>query len=442
MRQLLQIRLFLSLIPQSTRAVDQNTKMIDEMKKLQRSTSLYLLLLAAVVAMTIGGCLSTPERLQPSGLNSSFSFNPNLPFADYIKHYRSVIEKTRRDLDQHDRQRVIAANQPFELIPDRNSFPRSSTGRFKRGIVLIHGLSESPSHMKYLAEYFRDRGFLVRAVLLPGHGTVPGDMIEVRSEDWQAAAAYGINATRPLVDQLYLGGFSTGGTLSVLYASEHPEEISGLFLYSPCLKIKSGAVWLAGAASNFKTWLDKRPDRDFARYESFTLNSAAQIHRLTVEINETRVEKNRRLTIPTFIAMSMEDQTVDSAFTLDFFNHQLANPANQLLLFTATENPAKTDRQIISIDSRAIPEKILGFSHQSITTPADDSHYGSNGDYRNCLHYRNDSAKFKECSSGDHNWFGERNKANLSKGILQRLSWNPRFREMLAEQDRFLNGLP
>ena len=407
-----------------------------------RSTVGYLLLLAAVTAIITGGCLYTPDRLQPSGLNSSFSLDPGLPFADYIRHYRSVIEKSRYDLDQHDRQLVIAANQPFELLPDQNSFPRSASGRFKRGIVLIHGLSESPYHLKDLAEYFRGRGFLVRAILLPGHGTVPGDMVEVRSEDWQAATAYGIDATLPLVEQLYLGGFSTGATLSVLYASEHPEEISGLFLYSPCLKIKTGAAWLAEPASNFKTWLDKRPDRDFARYESFALNSAAQIHRLTVEINETLVEKNRQLTVPTFIAMSMEDQTVDSAYTLDFFNHQLTNPANRLLLFTATEAPSKTDQRIITIDSRVIPEKILGFSHQSITTPANDPHYGKDGDYRNCLHYRNDSAKFKECSSGDHNWLGERSKENLSKGILQRLTWNPRFQEMLAAQDSFLADLP
>jgi len=296
--------------------------------------------------------------------------------------------------------------------------------------------------MKYLAKYFQDRGFLVRAILLPGHGTVPGDMAEVSSEDWRAATDYAIGVTRPLVDKLYLGGFSTGAALSVLYASEHPEEINGLFLYSPCLKIKTEVAWLAEPVSNFKTWLKKQPDRDFARYESFALNSGAQIHRLTAEIKKKLVKEGRQLAIPTFIAMSMEDTTVDPAYTLAFFRHNLTSPSSRLLLFTATGELPVTDQRLIPLISRSTPANILSFSHLSITIPPDDPHYGIKGDYRNCLHYDNNSNEFNDCSSGDHNWLGEKNKENLSKGILQRLTWNPLFRKMLEEQDNFLADLP
>ena len=411
------------------------------MKKLTRTPIVYLLLLP-MIATFIGGCQSAHKRFQPSGLNSSFNLAPARPFSDYVSHYQTIIEKTRTDLDQPDRNLIISANQPFELIPDQESFPRTSSGKFRRGIVLIHGLSDSPYHMKYLAEYFRDRGFLVRVLLLPGHGTVPGDMTKVNSRDWHAVTDYGIGATRPLVDSLYLGGYSTGGSLSLLYASKHPEEISGLFLYPPCVKIKTRWAYLTGIAGKFFTWLRQNNDLDFARYESFAVNGANQVYRLTSEIEETLVEKNKKVAVPTFVTMSWEDETVDSASTLDFFNQHLTSSSSRLLLFSAAEAPSKTAPRIIQLDSKAIPEKILSFSHMSILIPPEDTHYGANGDYRNCLHYDNDSDEFNKCSSGDNNWLGEWSNENLSKGILQRMTWNPLFQKMLDEQDRFLADLP
>ena len=45
------------------------------------------------------------------------------------------------------------------------------------------------------------------------------------------------------------------------------------------------------------------------------------------------------------------------------------------------------------------------------------------------------------CKEEKSDWFGERTKVNMNKGILQRLTWNPKFREMTGEIDDFLENL-
>ncbi len=69
--------------------------------------------------------------------------------------------------------------------------------------------------MRHLAEFFLENGFRVMAVLLPGHGTQPGDLLEVTWQEWAKTVAYGAYKLAEEVDEVYLAGYSTGATLSV-----------------------------------------------------------------------------------------------------------------------------------------------------------------------------------------------------------------------------------
>ena len=50
------------------------------------------------------------------------------------------------------------------------------------GVVLVHGYTGSPSSMRPWAEYLNQQGYTVRVPLLPGHGTKPEDLSEIK---WQ-----------------------------------------------------------------------------------------------------------------------------------------------------------------------------------------------------------------------------------------------------------------
>jgi pimeloyl-ACP methyl ester carboxylesterase len=123
-------------------------------------------------------------------------------------------------------------NAPFELEPS-GSDTAGKEKKYRRGILLTHGLSDSPYFMRYLAAFFQSNGYRVMAVLLPGHGTRPGDMLDVSWQEWAKAVAYGTDQLAAEVDEVYLGGYSAGGALSI-YQSLLDKRVRA------CRKIRAG----------------------------------------------------------------------------------------------------------------------------------------------------------------------------------------------------------
>src|SRR5438045_615770 len=102
---------------------------------------------------------NSPIGLRPPSPSHRLMLNSNLAFADYIKKTKAIIAKTRLDLDNQP-ELIVEANSPFELRPKK--FARN-------GILLIHGLFDSPGLLKDMGQHFYQHDFLVRAILLPGH---------------------------------------------------------------------------------------------------------------------------------------------------------------------------------------------------------------------------------------------------------------------------------
>ncbi len=372
-----------------------------------------------------------PRRpgLVPSGLNSTFPFAADVSFADYCRRMSTVIVRARGLENSPEREKILATNQPYELRPDHGP-------PYEHGIVLIHGLSDSPYILKPLARHFRDRGFLVRGILLPGHGTVPGDLTTVDAAAWKQALSWAVNRTRPRVEKLHLCGFSTGGALAAAHAFTHPDEISAMILISPALKIKTALAFAALPLSKVKNWLMVREDLDYARYESFALNGAAQVWRLGHEIKALTGDK--KINTPTFMVVSGSDTVIDPAFALDFFSRRLTNPANRAIVYdNRGEKPE--DSRIKMVTAAWAREGIIDYSHLSPPMPPDDPHYGRNGDYRNCYHYLR-RKKRRECREGRENIQGEISLTNLGKGTIQRLTYNPGYAAMVAAIDRFIQA--
>ena len=75
--------------------------------------------------------------------------------------------------------------------------------------------------------------------------------------------------------------------------------------------------------------------------------------------------------------------------------------------------------------------------------PADDAHYGEQGDYSNCIHYYpDDKEKYEACIRNPATDFqGEINEENLKAGILRRLMYNPNFAALKVSLQRFIDSL-
>lgn len=389
----------------------------------------------ALVALLAGtSCATITElstRHRESGVNSEFTYGA-LPFSEYLSLTRSVIARTRVDLQNSRADTVIEANSPFELVPDA-SCPAGKPHRYARGVLLIHGLTDSPFMTRDVGRFFNSRCFLVRAILLTGHGTVPGDLLSVDHSAWVKETRWAVEGLNTEVDALYLAGFSTGGALSLQAALTGP-PVRGLFLFSPALKIKSRMAFLARVVGFVKAWLEVAPDEDYAKYESFTTNAADQIYRLTQELETLR--SATKLTPPMFVALSADDATSDSAETLAYFRSQ-SNPASVLILY-ANGQPAVGDARIRVAPAARPEEGILEHSHISIAVAPENAHYGRLGDYRNCKHYLDDPKAWSACKTANPIARGERGTDKPKGTIFARLTYNPDFEHLTQELDQFL----
>ena len=403
-------------------------------------------LVLGILVLTLQACaMFTPleARHKASGLNTQFN-GDQLTFADYVARSRDMIKETHSAVDIAKVDRIVDGNAPFELKPPA-SCPSGHGKPYRRGVLLTHGLTDSPYSMRALGSFFQMNCFRVLAILLPGHGTQPGDLLDIRWEEWAKAEAFGTDRLAAEVDEVYLAGFSTGGALSV-YQSQDDPRVRGLFLFSPALEVDS----LAALANVHKyrlfgfAWLDVMPDKDVYKYESFPKNAAAQIYALTQAV-KSRL-KEHAVSIPVFAAASQDDTTVHTSATIDFMAHTLA-PSSKLVLYSTdvSKVPPGIPAEKLEMVNSVFPEqKILSSAHTAIVVPPEDKHYGMNGDYSNCIHYYPDEMeKYDACNNNPkEDLQGELTKENLKAGILRRLMYNPNFAALELSMKKFIDNLP
>lgn len=388
---------------------------------------------------------SLEARHQPSGLNTGFN-GSGLTFADYVARTRDMLAEAHAKTAAADLAKIIDGNAPFELKPVAGAF----AGRekpFRRGVLLTHGLTDSPYFMRPQAEFFRQNGFRVMAILLPGHGTQPGDLLDVRWQDWAEAVAYGTDRLTEEVDEIYLAGLSAGAALSIRQ-SLRDDRVRGLFLFSPALKISPRAKWaklhkLYSWLIPPAKWVNIMPDCDIYKYESLPKNAAAQMHALTEELH-TRLQTHG-LNIPVFAAASADDATVDVAATVELMA-RTQHPSSRLVLYSTEPNqvPPGIPPEKLELMNSVLPkQKILSSAHTAIVLPAADPRYGAAGAYANCAHYYpGDMEKYTACiEHPEQAWQGEVTEQNLKVGLLRRLMYNPNFAALEVSLRRFIEKL-
>lgn len=372
------------------------------------------------------------QRLfQPSGLNNQFNGNNSMPFTDYLQQTRTMLARGRIDLTPDNNEKILQANSPFDWRSGNETTAK------KRGVLLIHGLYDSPFTMRDIGSYLLQQGYQVRSILLPGHGTVPGDLLNINYLEWLKAVDYGVDTLASEVDELFLAGYSMGALLAIHKALQDT-RMRGLVLISPALQIQhqrllaGHIVWCKYTSKIFTPceWYRQRLfQQDYTKYESFTYNSAIQIYALLTQVNTTL--KTTLLNIPIFMAVSAQDDIVSPNAALQFFNRQqLAN--NRAVVYSRI--PLSLNDPRISVKTSCFSEKkILDFSHIALPFSPENSHYGVQGDYQDFLRYADNRAPASE-----RVFLGATLKRNMKGQVLQRLTYNPDFPEMASAIGKFL----
>ena len=365
------------------------------------------------------------RHLHPSGLNSKFEF-ASLNFTAYITAVKNRLQQVNRIFHLQLNNKMIELNSPFEWQPKQPT---------KKAALLIHGLFDSPFIMRDVANHLVQQGYLVRSILLPGHATIPADLLATSSKEWIKAVAYGIKSFPNDIEALYLVGFSTGAILSLNYILKpYQEKIAGLIMFSPAFAVNTKKNILVHLY-RMSRWLFKRHKwvfrtecPDYTKYTSFPINSAYLLQRL---INENKqLLKTQICQIPVFIAMSANDETVRPERALDFFQRTF-NPNNIFFLYSNQDRHYQ-DNRIHILKSRKIDENILDFSHPAVLIAPENHHYGRHGDHQELLHQPKSNVKNKAI------YLGAISKENESRYRLRRLTYNPYFADLMKKLDTFM----
>lgn len=304
-----------------------------------------------------------------------------LPFNDYMAICRHLIETRRTDLNQAPEvvKKIIEANSPFSFMPEN---PIKQGDKVKHGALLIHGLYDCPFTMRDIGLRLQNNGILSRAILLPGHGTHPTDLLTISYHDWIQAVRYGVESLRKEVENIFLIGYSTGAALAVQHAFQD-QNIAGIVLIAPAIKIhlfvSMGLTWhkLKTLGSRNKEWLHLEPEIDYVKYRSLTTNSTRQVIYLTEVINE--LSTTHHLQVPTFMMLSQDDETISAPKAIDFFSG-LHNQDNRLLLYTSKDTHYLDPRIHLRPISH-LHTNIKSYSHVCLPFAPTNTHYGIDGDF-------------------------------------------------------------
>lgn len=99
------------------------------------------------------------------------------------------------------------------------------------GVLLIHGLTGTPTEMRFVGNGLNRAGFSVLGMQLAGHCGDEADLLATGWRDWYASVVAAADRLRAQVDHLFVAGLSMGSILALKLAMDRPDEIDGLGLY-------------------------------------------------------------------------------------------------------------------------------------------------------------------------------------------------------------------
>ena len=357
----------------------------------------------------------------------------HLPFADYIKRCHALIEARRKDLHQSGTlpQRIIDANTPFAYDPP--NAPKNGK-KYQYGALLIHGLFDSPFSLKDVGAYLDSKGIISRAILLPGHGTVPNDLLHVSYHDWIQAVRYGVESLREVAKNVYLVGYSTGAALSIYHAMQDT-EIAGIIMLSPAIRLKTmvgfvvSSHYLMKWVSGQTDWIYQGSEIDYAKYKSIPFKPVHELGKLTDVINE--LNEYHPLTCPVFVIVSWEDETISSQKAIHYFC-KTTNPLSQMLLYSSIDQH-HSDPRILTRKARFPELNIEHLSHVGLPFTPHNTHYGQHGDYMRASHIHASDTQYGAYNRLQEEIYYVLHQLSLMKNKRLDLTYNPDF-DYMAEK--------
>ncbi len=407
----------------------------------------HLTLICAVLLLTaLGGCgfnksgVVIPEMLETVGWQRVPDTLAGCTFKDYAARVGGE---------------VLAARVPFVPENHRTEAGFAAPAEFKpadhceqtHGIaVLVHGLSDSAFSMRDFAQLLATHCYLARTALLPGHGTRPGDLLQVRLQDWAATVDYLIKQAAAEHDHVVVAGFSLGALLTLTHALNESSAVDVVVSLSPAFYL-STSPWadLTKYLYPLRTWLDKEKPDDTYRYEAIPTVAVAQTVKAKDRFHRT-LKRRGTVTQPWLIIQSEEDLVIDTHRTRELFTKASGNDVSRVITYYGSADELKevadSDARLINLAGYDEKAMVSGLTHVAIHQSPDNHHYGVNGAYRNCgSGGPRPRPEVHQCEQAQSLWLGPWDKSAPDGGPYGVSTYNPRFDELSHYVGQFLESV-
>ena len=234
------------------------------------------------------------------------------------------------------------------------------------GVVLVHGYKSSPKEVEDLAKFLNGCGIKTYSVRLKGHGTAPIDLKNYSWFDWYESVQIGYCALSNICSKVAIIGFSAGGLLSLLMASQKKIPLAKLVAIvsiNSALKLRDIKSKMVPGINlwndllekfNFEKgrmeFVDDVPENAHINYSRNYIKGVYELEKLMI-LCEDNLHK---IPCPTLIIQAKNDPVVNpisgkiilekiqskekKLIEMDFENHVIITSKNKELVFQEITN--------------------------------------------------------------------------------------------------------
>jgi carboxylesterase len=180
------------------------------------------------------------------------------------------------------------------------------------GVLLVHGFTGAPPSMRPWGEFLHSKGYTVRVPLLPGHGSTPEDLNDVKWQEWPDKVTKELRELQKSCDTIFLIGLSMGGGTVLNVAESNNDVIKGIILVNPWIHLPGITVEISFLASRFQKMRSsvggdiKRPGISEFGYDATPMRGVYQALKM---LRVTRKNLGA-ITVPVQLFHSVEDHTL------------------------------------------------------------------------------------------------------------------------------------
>lgn len=382
------------------------------MKRFYKFILLGCLLISAI------SCSLFPKSRNASLHNSPAYYNYLQPdFKAYLSVTEKWLKHNRQFLTEHN-EKEIAMNMPFEL---------GSRTDLDKAILLVHGLGDSPFSFSDVAKSLNNQGFYVQVLLLPGHGSKPKDLMLPSYNDWQTIVDHYASLLKADFNEVWLGGYSTGGNLVTIHTIEN-NNIDGLVLFAPGFQSNIPVIERFAPLASIFVDVVERNETNLVKYISGVTNGGLAYTESAFKLRDLFEE--HKVTVPALLVISESDSAVDSKSVKSLYLENFVNSKNKVVWYGNEKTKNDLEHQSVEYYSMKLDEqKISTGSHMSPLFAPDNVYYGKKGERRMCeIEFKKSAPLFCQKRQSDV-WYAAWGHKEEGKKYT-RLTWNPYYEEL------------